>query len=61
MAGTSSEAYIGTANGVEKASDFRLDIMSPYCMDDVVAFKTSIRDYVEGDPTKDDEIKFQRT
>ena len=42
VAGTSSEAYIGTANGVEKANDFRLVVESPYSVDDLVNFKTSI-------------------
>ena len=49
LAGTSSEAYIGTAAGLEKANDFRLVADSPYSADDLVNFKTSIREYVEGD------------
>ena len=36
FAGTSSEAYIGTASGVEKANDFRLIADSPYSMDDLL-------------------------
>ena len=48
LAGTSSEAYIGSANGVVKANDFRLADDSPYNMEDVMTFKTSIREYVEG-------------
>ena len=52
LAGTSSEAYIGTATGVEKANDFRLVADSPYCADDLINFKTSICEYVEGPQTK---------
>ena len=60
MAGTSSEAHIGTPNGVEKANDFRLVADSPYCFDDLLNFRTSIREFVEG--SKDDEqIAFPRT
>ena len=54
LAGTSSEAYIGTATGVEKVNDFRLVADSPYCVDDLINFKTSIREYVEGDADGDD-------
>ena len=43
LAGTSSEAHIGTAIGVEMANDFRLVADSPYSVDDIVNFKTSIR------------------
>ena len=53
LTGTSSEAYIGTANGVEKANDFRLVADSPYSVDDLVNFKTSIREYVESDSDGD--------
>ena len=60
LAGTSSEAYIGTANGVEKANDFRLVADSPYSVDDLVNFKSSVREYVEGSPD-DDAIAFPRT
>ena len=60
LGGTSSEAYIGTANGVEKAHDFRLADDSPYCMDDPLNFHTSIREDVEGSPG-DDTIVFQET
>ena len=59
LAGTSSEAYIGTATGVEKANDFRLVADSPYCVDDLVNFKASIRKYVEGDACGDD-VSFPR-
>ena len=48
LAGTSSEAYIGTASGVEKANDFRLVVDEPYNIDDIINFKTSIRESVEG-------------
>ena len=47
LAGTSSETYVGTSTGVEKANDFRLGSDSPYCVDDIVNFKTPIREYVE--------------
>ena len=47
LAGTSSEAYIGTSTGVEKANDFRLVSGSPYCVDDIVNFKIPIGEYVE--------------
>ena len=57
LAGTSSEAYIGTANGVEKENGFRLVADSPYSVDDLVDFKTSIREYVEGS-TDSDGIEF---
>ena len=56
LAGTSSEAYIGTATGVEKANDFRLVVDEPYNIDEIINFKTSVREYVEG---VDDETKFQ--
>ena len=59
LAGTSTEAYIGT-NGVEKANVFRLVADSPYSVDDLVNFKTSIREYVEGD-TDSDAIAFPPT
>ena len=48
LAETSSEAYIGTATGVEKANDFRLVVDEPYNIDDIINFKTSVREYVEG-------------
>ena len=57
---TSNEAYIGIATGVEKANDFRLVCDSPYCIDDLVSFKTSIREYVEG-VADDSEIAFPQT
>ena len=60
LAGTSSEAYIGTATGVRKANDFRLVGDSRYCADDLVNFKTSIREYVEG-VADDAEISVPRT
>ena len=60
LAGTSSEACIGTANGVETANDFRLVADSPYSVDDLVIFKTSMREYVEGD-TDSDAIAFPQT
>ena len=60
LGGTSSEAYIGSANGVKKANGFRLAADSPYSVDDLVNFNTSIREYVEGD-TDSDAIAFPRT
>ena len=60
LAGTSSEAYIGTANRVEKANDSRLVADSPYSVDGLVNFKASIREYVEGD-TDSDAIAFPPT
>ena len=60
LAGTSSEAYIGTANGVENANDFWLAADSPCSVDDLVNFKTSIREYVEGN-TDSDAIAFPPT
>ena len=59
LAGTSSKACIGTANGLEKANDFRLVAYSPYCVDDIANFKTSIRSYVEGGGD-DDSIEFSQ-
>ena len=47
LAGASSEAYIGTPEGVVKANDFRLVSDSPYSVDDLTNFKTSTREYVE--------------
>ena len=49
LAGKSSEAYIVTSEGVVKANDFRLVADSPYSVDDLVSFKTSIREYAEED------------
>ena len=49
LAGTSSEAYTGTPEGVVKANDYRLVSDSPYSVDDLTNFKTSMREYVEGD------------
>ena len=60
LAGTSSEAHIGTADGVVKANDFKLEEDTPYNMEDIMSFKTSIREYVEGSPS-DDKITFERT
>ena len=44
LAGTPSEAYIGTPEGVVKANDFRLVSDSPYSVDDLTNFKTPIRE-----------------
>ena len=52
--------FIGTADGVEKANDFRLVADAPYSVDGLVNFKTSIREYVEGD-TDSDAIAFPPT
>ena len=43
-----------------KANDFRLVADSPYNVDDIVKCKTSIREYVEGDP-ESDSIAFPQT
>ena len=51
LAGTSSEAYIGTPEGVVKANDFRLVSHSLFSVDDLTNFKTSIREYVKEIPT----------
>lgn len=40
MAGTSSEACIGTVSGVEKANGFRLVVDEPYNIDDIFNFRT---------------------
>ena len=47
-------------NGVEKANSFRLVAESPYTVDDLENFKTSIREYVEGG-TDSDVIAFPPT
>ena len=54
-------AHIRTAAGVEKANDFRLVADSPYCADDLIHFKTSIREYVGGDADGDDISFLQST
>ena len=43
-----------------KANGFRLVADFPYCVDDLVNFKTNIREYVEGDPDSD-AIAFPQT
>ena len=43
-----------------KAIDFRLVADSPHNVDDILSFKTSIREYVEGDHDSD-AIAFPQT